>query len=256
MPSRVLLAEDDKFLRRAAEAMLRKHGFTVLAAMDGEEALRLARLESPDVILLDMVMPKLDGLSVLHALKRDPATSHVPVVMLSNLGQEEDIRRSIEGGAVAYFTKANLSLEDLVARVHAIAGGAGAGEGDDRRAASSRLSERGAPPLDLSVAHRYTGGDRELLAELLASFTEDCPRRIGALRAAVATAHAEDLMREAHNLRGTLLVLGATTSASLSEQLERLGGEGRLDGAAHILAALERELEAVLRFIADSRGST
>lgn len=65
----ILLAEDDRFLRKAAEATLRRHGFTVLTAMDGEEALRLVQNEAVDLILLDMIMPKLQGFEVLRALK-------------------------------------------------------------------------------------------------------------------------------------------------------------------------------------------
>jgi CheY-like chemotaxis protein len=114
---RVLLAEDDRFLRRAAESRLRQNGFTVLPAVDGEEALKVARAERPDLILLDLIMPKLQGFEVLKSLKQDPATAPIPVIVLSNLGQDEDLKRAMELGAVAYFIKAHLSLQDLVQRV-------------------------------------------------------------------------------------------------------------------------------------------
>jgi CheY-like chemotaxis protein len=114
---RVLLAEDDRFLRRAAESRLRQNGFTVLPAVDGEEALKVARAERPDLILLDLIMPKLQGFEVLKALKQDPATAPIPVIVLSNLGQDEDLKRAMELGAIAYFIKAHLSLQDLVQRV-------------------------------------------------------------------------------------------------------------------------------------------
>jgi CheY-like chemotaxis protein len=114
---RVLLAEDDRFLRRAAESRLRQNGFTVLPAVDGEEALKVARAERPDLILLDLIMPKLQGFEVLKALKQDPATAPIPVIVLSNLGQDDDLKRAMELGAIAYFIKAHLSLQDLVQRV-------------------------------------------------------------------------------------------------------------------------------------------
>lgn len=114
---RILLAEDDRFLRKAAEATLRQRGFTVLAAADGEEALRFARAEIPDLILLDLIMPKLQGFEVLRILKEEPMTKQIPVIVLSNLGQESDVKQAMEAGAAAYFIKANLSLRDLVARV-------------------------------------------------------------------------------------------------------------------------------------------
>jgi CheY-like chemotaxis protein len=114
---RVLLPEDDRFLRRAAESRLRQNGFTVLPAVDGEEALKVARAERPDLILLDLIMPKLQGFEVLKALKQDPVTAPIPVIVLSNLGQDEDLKRAMELGAIAYFIKAHLSLQDLVQRV-------------------------------------------------------------------------------------------------------------------------------------------
>jgi CheY-like chemotaxis protein len=122
-PRRVLLVEDDRFLRKAAAAMLRRQGFTVLTAENGEEALRVAA-EIPDLILLDLIMPKIQGFEVLKALKRDPKTSSIPVVILSNLGQESDSNAAREMGAVDYWVKSNLDLEEIVRRVEEhLAGG-------------------------------------------------------------------------------------------------------------------------------------
>jgi DNA-binding response OmpR family regulator len=123
-PVRVLLAEDDRFLRKAAETALKRQGFTVLPAVDGEEALRMARSEAPDIVLLDLIMPKLQGFEVLRALKADPATASTPVIILSNLGQESDVKQALEAGAAGYFVKANLSLHDLVKRVGEVVGSA------------------------------------------------------------------------------------------------------------------------------------
>jgi DNA-binding response OmpR family regulator len=122
---RILLAEDDRFLRKAAATALKRQGFAVLEAVDGEEALRVARAEAPDLILLDLIMPKLQGFEVLRALKADPATAATPVLILSNLGQDSDVKQAMEAGAAGYFVKVNLSLQDLVKRVVEILGGAG-----------------------------------------------------------------------------------------------------------------------------------
>ena len=116
-PARILLAEDDRFLRKAAEATLRRQGYTVLPAIDGEEALRLARAEIPDLILLDLIMPKLQGFEVLQGLKENPATASIPVIVLTSLAQDGDRDQAMAGGATAYFVKASLSLQDLVRRV-------------------------------------------------------------------------------------------------------------------------------------------
>jgi len=119
---RVLLAEDDRFLRKAAETALKRQGFTVLPAVDGEEALRTARAEAPHLILLDLIMPKMQGFEVLRALKADPATAAIPVIILSNLGQDSGVKQAMEAGAAGYFVKANLSLQDLVKRVGELIG--------------------------------------------------------------------------------------------------------------------------------------
>ena len=123
-PRRILLVEDDRFLRKAAETTLKQQGYTVITAADGEEALRLARSGPLDLILLDLIMPKLQGFEVLRALKADAATAATPVIILSNLGQESDVRQAMEAGAAGYFVKANLSLQDLVKRVGEVLGGA------------------------------------------------------------------------------------------------------------------------------------
>ena len=117
LPRRILLAEDDRFLRKAAETTLKRQGYTVLTAADGEEALRAARSERPDLVLLDLIMPKLNGFEVLRALKQDAATARIPVIVLSNLGQDRDVHQALEEGAAAYFVKADLSLQELVRRV-------------------------------------------------------------------------------------------------------------------------------------------
>lgn len=122
---RILLAEDDRFLRKAAETALKRQGFSVLAAVDGDEALRMARTEAPDLILLDLIMPKLQGFEVLRALKADTATATIPIIILSNLGQDSDVKQAMEAGAAGYFVKANLSLQDLVKRVDEALGGTG-----------------------------------------------------------------------------------------------------------------------------------
>jgi CheY-like chemotaxis protein len=114
---RILIAEDDRFLRRAAETTLTRAGFAVTTAVDGEEALRLAAAEPPDLILLDLIMPKLQGFEVLRRLKGLPGTRDIPVIVLSALGQEADVAQAVEAGAADYFVKPSLPLKDLVRRV-------------------------------------------------------------------------------------------------------------------------------------------
>jgi CheY-like chemotaxis protein len=115
--TRILLVEDDRFLRRACELGLKKRGFTVLTANDGEEGLQQARSGSPDLILLDMLMPKLNGMETLDALKKDEQTRGIPVVILSNSSVDADIQRAKALGAIGYLVKASLSLQELGDRV-------------------------------------------------------------------------------------------------------------------------------------------
>jgi len=117
---RILLVEDDRIRRRAVQTTLRRHGFNVVSAGDGEKALRLAKTEVPRLVLLELIIPKVQGFEVLRRLKQDPKTASIPVVILSNLGQQSDIKRAMDLGAVDYLVKANLSLDQLVEKVGAL----------------------------------------------------------------------------------------------------------------------------------------
>ena len=121
--ARVLLVEDSKFLRIANERILARAGFDVSTAEDGEEALRVANDRLPDVILLDMLIPKISGPDVLRALKQNPATLHIPVIVLSGLSQRNE-EKLLKEGAAAYFEKGALDLENhsdrLVTAVQAV----------------------------------------------------------------------------------------------------------------------------------------
>jgi DNA-binding response OmpR family regulator len=114
---RVLLVEDDRFLRRAGEAALRQRGFTVSVAADGEEALQKLQVEVPDLILLDLLMPKVSGIQVLRSLRASEATRSVPVLILSNSSREQDLEEIRKLGVTDYLVKANLSLQELGDRV-------------------------------------------------------------------------------------------------------------------------------------------
>jgi len=118
----ILLAEDDRFLRRACETKLKQCGFDVRVAVDGDEALSLARQHAPDLLLLDLLMPKRDGLSVLKALKADTATSAIPIVIISNSSKDLEMQNASDLGAVDYWIKSNLSLQELCDRVQRLLG--------------------------------------------------------------------------------------------------------------------------------------
>ena len=122
---RVLLIEDDKLLRKACEIGLQKRGITIITAADGEEGIRQARAGSPDLILLDMLMPKLSGMETLAELKKDEQTRNIPVVILSNSSVESTIQKALDLGAAGYLVKASLSLQQLGDQVIAYLEGIG-----------------------------------------------------------------------------------------------------------------------------------
>ena len=107
MQTKVLLVEDSKVQKLANERLLHKAGYMVLNAADGEEALRLAREAIPDIILLDMMLPKLGGREVMLALRADPPTPQIPVLVFSGLPQANEVKLKDEGAA-GYFEKSRL----------------------------------------------------------------------------------------------------------------------------------------------------
>ena len=116
----ILIAEDDQFLRDVFTKELSKAGYSVQCAENGEEALAVLSDRKPAAILLDILMPKVDGFHVLESCKNNPALADIPVIMLTSLGQEEDIRRAKELGAEGYFMKAEMDLDLLVSMVSRI----------------------------------------------------------------------------------------------------------------------------------------
>lgn len=108
---KILLIEDSKFQRIANGRTLIKAGYVVIYAGDGDEGLRIAREHIPDLILLDMMLPKLSGLDVLRALKADVLVKHIPVIVLSGLGQANETKL-LKEGAAAFLVKSEKSLEN------------------------------------------------------------------------------------------------------------------------------------------------
>lgn len=118
--TKVLVVEDDKFLGSAYRAKLTKSGFEVQIVTDGQEALEILRTFIPDIILLDLVMPRMDGFTTLQALKADANLQRIPVIVASNLGQKEDVDKARAMGAQDYVVKSDLSLDDLVAKINSL----------------------------------------------------------------------------------------------------------------------------------------
>ena len=114
---KVLIIEDDGFLRELISKKLSSSGFDITEAINGEDGLKKAEEEKPALILLDLLLPVQDGFEVLAKLKGDPKTSSIPVIILSNLGQKEDVDKGMEMGATDYLIKAQFTPEEVIAKV-------------------------------------------------------------------------------------------------------------------------------------------
>jgi two-component system, OmpR family, alkaline phosphatase synthesis response regulator PhoP len=115
---KILVAEDDHFLGNAYRLKLEKSGFEVKIARDGKEALEILNTFNADLILLDLMMPIVDGFAVLENLGKNDKFKKIPVIIASNLGQKEDIDRGMKLGAVDYIVKSDLPLEELIKKIN------------------------------------------------------------------------------------------------------------------------------------------
>jgi len=115
--AKILVVEDDKFLRELIVRKLSDEDFNVEEAVDGEEGLRKIKELKPDLVLLDLILPGIDGFEVLSRMKEEISLSSVPVIILSNLGQREDIERGLKLGAVDYLVKAHFTPNEIIEKV-------------------------------------------------------------------------------------------------------------------------------------------
>jgi len=114
---RILFIEDESALQKTFGDLLTQQGYEMISALDGEVGLRLAKEKKPDLILLDLILPKRHGLRVLEELKKDPETKEIPVIVLTNLEEMENIDKTLEAGADTYLVKANYQLEEVLEKI-------------------------------------------------------------------------------------------------------------------------------------------
>lgn len=114
---KILIIEDDFFIRELYERQFNKEGYKVMSAEDGPTGLVLASQEKPDLILLDIMLPKLNGLDLLRTLKSKPETQNIPVILLTNLGQESVIKEGFDLGAASYLIKAAYTPSQIIDEV-------------------------------------------------------------------------------------------------------------------------------------------
>ncbi len=114
---KVLIVEDEEALRKVLQEKLQRSGFETFAAKDGAEGWDMAKEKNPDIILLDLVLPKRTGFEVLGMLKQDPELKNIPVFVLSNLAEDENLKKALQMGAEDYFVKAQHPINEVVEKV-------------------------------------------------------------------------------------------------------------------------------------------
>ena len=119
---KILFIEDESVLQKTFEKTLKGEGYEIISALDGEIGLNLAKKEKPDLILLDLILPKINGFEVLKKLKEDPETKEIPVIILTNLERMTDIDKALELGATTYLVKVDYSLEEVIEKIKKILG--------------------------------------------------------------------------------------------------------------------------------------
>jgi DNA-binding response OmpR family regulator len=116
----ILLIEDDKTINKMYQEKFSKAGYEVIAELDGLNCFPLAKKRQPLCILLDVVLPRIDGFDILKKLKKDPATAHIPVVLLTNLSSEEDKQLGLRLGAAEYLVKSDYTPSEIVEKINAL----------------------------------------------------------------------------------------------------------------------------------------
>lgn len=117
---KVLIIEDDQFLRELISKKLFKEGYNVSEAFDGEEGIKKVKTEQPDLVLIDLILPGIDGFEVLSQMKADSNLTSIPVIILSNLGQKEDIEKGLKLGAVDYLIKAHFTPGEIIDKIRTV----------------------------------------------------------------------------------------------------------------------------------------
>lgn len=116
----ILLVEDDVFLGNIYKTKFTMEGFNISLAENGEQGLKEALKKKPDLILLDILLPKMDGFTVLNKLKADDTVKNIPVILLTNLGQKDDVEKGLDMGAVDYLIKAHFKPSEVVEKVRQV----------------------------------------------------------------------------------------------------------------------------------------
>ena len=119
---KILFIEDEAALQKTFRKLLTGEGYEMLSALDGETGFNLAKSQQPDLILLDLILPKLTGFQVLKKIKETPETKEIPVIILTNLESMNDINKALEAGATTYLVKTTYNLDEIMEKIKKVLG--------------------------------------------------------------------------------------------------------------------------------------
>jgi len=114
---KILIVEDDAFLADIYKTKMEMEGFKVMVATDGEKGLKMIQTKAPDLVLLDILLPKMDGFAILEEAKKAEETKNIPIILLTNLGQNEDVERGLGLGAADYLIKAHFKPAEVASKI-------------------------------------------------------------------------------------------------------------------------------------------
>jgi len=240
----ILVAEDNPVNQEVALQMLQKRGYDVTIAPNGREAVRIVS-ESPsfDIILMDIQMPEMDGFQATAAIRElEKGRRRTPIVAMTAHAMKGDRERCLNSGMDGYISKP-VQSKILYETIDSITGSV--------TPAPLQVSEASTIPLtpstviDLNEVLERIDGNMDLLQSVVSLFEEDYPKQLARIRQTIQTGDAAGLTTAAHTLKGSLLALAADRAAAVALELEKMGRESRLDGAAPISASLESEVLAV-----------
>ena len=231
--ARILLVEDNEMNRDMLSRRLSRKGFEVLIAVDGQQGVEKTQTESPDLVLMDMSLPVLDGWEATRRLKAASETKHIPIIALTAHALKGDRERCLDAGMDGYLPKP-IDVNQLIATVEGFA------RAPDEHSEAPRDSTW--PVFDEAAALTHTGDDRELLKEIVTLFRSDSPTSLKAIKQSIARGNSEGLAMSAHALKGSIATVGGTEGHRLARELEALGRANRVEEASPLYVALEKQI--------------
>ncbi len=254
---RILVAEDTDENRELVSELLKKRGHSVVAVSDGRQALDELEKAQYDIVLMDEQMPRMDGLEATRVIRQKEKSTgkHQLVVALTGNVTEEDKEQRIQAGMDGFIPKP-FEMRALFDTIEFLAAGTEVipaspvptppSAAKERSVEPANQAQSPAPtPIENVGAHllRTTGGNEKLVKSLTKSFLADAPKRLAAIRAALAAKNAAKLDTAAHALKGSVAIFGAQTAVTAAKNLEAMGRSRNLNGADAQFRALEAAMQ-------------